>query len=428
VAAERARALIPGGVNSCRRRTEPFLALERAEGAYLVDDQGRRYIDYHAAYGAILLGHCYPAVTAAVSEAIATYDLAGVGSSAGEVRLAERLVAHIPSIEMVLLCGSGSEATYHAVRLARAVTGREKIVKFQGCYHGFHDYVLPNALSSNPNPDPDRSAGVLSSAADQTLVCRYNDLDDLHRALELHAGQVAGIILEPLAHNPPSIAPRPGFLEALRRVCDEQGIVLIFDEVITGFRHDLGGYQRIANVVPDLTTLAKAMGNGFPVAAIGGRRDVKQRNNNRDDGDVFYSGTYNGNAASVAAALATIDTLEREPVHQHIARLGERMRTGLREIVDRAGIAATITGYGSIYGLLFMDGPVETNDDARRNDAELYLAYKRQLLLRGVLEMPAINALRSHISFSHSDRDIDDTLHAAEHALHAALDARTRPR
>jgi glutamate-1-semialdehyde 2,1-aminomutase len=416
--------MIPGGVNSCRRRTDPFLALERAEGAYLIDDRGERYIDYHAAYGAILLGHCYPAVTEAVSEAIAMYDLAGVGSSRGEVRLAEKLIAHVPSIEMVLLCGSGSEATYHAVRLARAVTGREKIVKFQGCYHGFHDYVLPNALSSNPNPDPDRSAGVLSSAAEQTLVCRYNDLDDLRGALDSHPGQIAGIILEPLAHNPPSIAPQPGYLEALRAICDEQEIVLIFDEVITGFRHDLGGYQRLAKVVPDLTTLAKAMGNGFPVAAIGGRRDFMQRFNTRDDGDVFYSGTYNGNAASVAAALATIETLESRPVHEHISRLGQRMRTGLRTIVDRAGIPAVVTGYGSIYGVLFMEGPVATNDDVRRNDAELYLSYKRQLLLRGVLEMPAINALRSHISFSHTHGDVDYTLEAAEQALRAALDAR----
>jgi glutamate-1-semialdehyde 2,1-aminomutase len=424
----RASELAPGGVHSCRRRTDPALAIASARGAYLTDVDGRQLIDYHAAYGAILLGHCFPTVVQAVTSAIGGYDLAGVGTSEAEIRLAEKLVQHVPCIEQVLFCGSGSEATYHAVRLARATTGRRKVLKFQGCYHGFHDYVLPNALTA-AGGDPDRSAGALAEATEQTLVCRYNDLDGVQNALRLNPDDIACVLIEPFAHNPPSIEPKPGFLAGLRSLCDANGIVLIFDEVITGFRHHLGGYQAIAGVVPDLATFAKAMGNGFPVAAIGGKRELMQRFNTHHEGDVFYSGTYNGNAASVAAALATIEALETEPVHDHIFRLGERMRTGLAELAKRAGVPALVTGFGSLYVLLFMEGPLESNDDVRRNDAALYLSYKRELLRRGVLEMPAINALRSHVSYSHSDADVDFTLEVAEQALSAALDAQvTAPR
>jgi glutamate-1-semialdehyde 2,1-aminomutase len=425
---ERARRVVPGGIQSCRRETDPVVCARRADGAYIEDLEGRWLIDYHAAYGCIVLGHCYPEVVERVTAAIRQGDAFGVGTTEAELTLAEKLVEHVPSIEQVLLCNSGGEATYNAVRLARGATRRELIVKFQGCYHGSHDYVLPNALTQPDGLafDPDASAGLLRAAVESVVVCRYNDLDSVRAAFARHQGEIAGIIIEPILHNAATIAPEPGFLEGLRALCDAEGAVLIFDEVITGFRHGLGGYQAHAGVTPDVTTFAKAMGNGFPIGAIGGRAALMGHFNTAPDGNVFYSGTYNGGTAAVAAALAVIDVLEAEPVHAHTFALGERMRDGLRQIVTGAGIEATVVGFGSIYGLIFAPGPLRSYEDVLRNDAELFLAFKRGLIERGVLEMPAINAMRSHISYSHTADDIDRTLEASEASLRAALDGQDR--
>jgi glutamate-1-semialdehyde 2,1-aminomutase len=420
---------IPGGVNTCRRRSDPPICIRSGHGAYLEDVEGRRFIDYHAAYGAILLGHSYPEVNERVAAAMADSVLFGVGVTEAEVELARRITTHVPCADQVVVCGSGSEATYHAIRLARGVTGREKLVKFQGCYNGFHDYVLRNVLSpaGKVGTRAPESAGMLAAAVDATLVCRFNDLDDVTRTVEANAEQVAAIILEPVAHNAPGILPRPGFLAGLRALCDREGIVLIFDEVITGFRHGLGGYQEIAGITPDLATLGKAIANGFPIAAIAGRRELMERYTTTWTGDVHFGGTFNGNAIGVNAAIATIDCLEREPVHDHVFRLGDRMRAGLREIADRAGIAATVSGFGSLFVLLFMDGPLESYDDVLRNDNELFVRYRRELIERGVLEIPE-SLGRSHISYSHTDADIDRSLEASEEALRAALDARVAVR
>src|SRR3954465_10611162 len=276
---DEAAAVIPGGVNTCRRRSTPRLCFKRGAGAYLEDPRGRGYIDYHAAYGAILLGHSNPAVNRRVASAIEETVLFGVGVTEAEVKLAEKIVEHVPSVEMTVVCNSGSEATYHAIRLARGVTGRQKLIKFQGCYDGFHDYVLRNVLSRPEGVgrrDP-HSAGILEAAIDATLVCRYNDLDDVRATLERHGDEVAAIIVEPVAHNSPGLLPRPGFLEGLRALCDATGALLIFDEVITGFRHHIGGSQALCGVTPDLTTLGKAIANGFPLAAVGGRREYLER-------------------------------------------------------------------------------------------------------------------------------------------------------
>lgn len=419
----RARRVVPGGIHSCRRETDPIVCVRRAHGAYVEDVDGRRLIDYHGAYGCIVLGHCFPALIERVAAAIREADAFGVGTTEGEVALAEKLVQHVPSIEQVLLCNSGGEATYNAIRLARGVTGREKIVKFQGCYHGSHDYVLPNALTTPGAAgfNPDASAGVLQAAADSVLVCRYNDLHSVQAAFDAHPEQIAGIIVEPILHNAATIAPVEGFLEGLRSLCDARGAVLIFDEVISGFRHGLGGYQAHAGVTPDLTTLAKAMGNGFPIGAVGGRADMMERFNTSPTGTVFYSGTYNGAAAAVEAARAVIDVLESEPVQEHLFALGERMRAGLARIVSEAGIDASVVGFGSIYGLIFAAGPLVSYEDVLRNDADLFLRFKRGLIERGVLEMPAVNAMRSHIGYSHTIEDIDRTLEASEESLREAL-------
>ncbi len=418
----RAAEYIPGGVNTCRRRSEPQLCFARGAGAYLWDLEGRRYVDYHAAYGAIILGHSHPAVTTRVAAAIKERVLFGVGVTEGELELARKIVEHVPSAERVVVCNSGSEATYHAIRLARGVTGRQKLVKFQGSYNGFHDSVLRNVLSA-----PDRvgrrdpgSAGMLEASVDATLVCRYNDLEDVEAAFAAAPGEIAALIIEPIGHNSPGILPAPGFLEGLRSICDREGALLVFDEVITGFRHGLGGYQAICGVTPDLTTLGKAIANGFPIAAVAGRRDHMERFNTTAEGDVHFGGTYNGNAVAVEAALATIEHLERHDVHAHVYRLGERMRGGLEAIGAEAGIPVVAAGYGSLFVLCFMEGPIRCYEDVLRNDAALFGRYRRELVSRGVFEMPE-SLGRSHISAAHGDDDVDRSLEAARDSLRAAL-------
>jgi glutamate-1-semialdehyde 2,1-aminomutase len=419
---DEAARVIPGGVNTCRRRSEPRVCFRRGEGAYLWDLDGRRYIDYHAAYGAIFLGHSHPAVVGRVAKATRETVLFGVGVTEAEVELARRLANHVPSIEQSVVCNSGSEATYHAIRLARGVTGRELIVKFQGCYDGFHDYVLRNVLSA-----PDRvgrrdphSAGMLRAAVDATLVCRFNDLEEVERTFAAQPDRIAAVIVEPVAHNSPGLLPEPGFLEGLRDVCDREGALLIFDEVITGFRHHIGGFQALCGVLPDLTTLGKAIANGFPIAAIGGPRRYLERFTTNPAGDVHYGGTYNGNAVGVEAALATIAELEDGTVHEHVFRLGRRMRDGLEEIARRAGVPAVVGGFGSLFVLCFMEGPLRSYEDVLRNDTELFLRYRRELVTRGVFEMPE-SLGRSHISAAHTDDDVDRSLEAAEESLRAAL-------
>jgi glutamate-1-semialdehyde 2,1-aminomutase len=419
-----AAEVIPGGVNTCRRRSEPRLCFARGAGAYLWDLDGRRYIDYHAAYGAIFLGHSHPVVNERVARAIDDTVLFGVGVTAGEVALARKIVEHVPSAEQVVVCNSGSEATYHAIRLARGVTGRERIIKFQGCYNGFHDYVLRNVLSPPElvgRRDP-QSAGMLDAAVDATLICAFNEIDDVEATVAANPEAVAAIIVEPIAHNSPGILPQPGFLEGLRALCDREGIVLIFDEVITGFRHGLGGYQKICGVTPDLTTLGKAIANGFPLAAVAGRRELMERLTTNPAGDVHFGGTYNGNAVAVEAGVATIELLEDGAVHQHVFALGERMRDGLAAIAERAGVPAVVGGFGSLFVLCFMDGPLVTYSDVLRNDTALFMRYRRELIARGVFEMPE-SLGRSHISAAHTQDDVDGSLEVAEAALAAALDA-----
>jgi len=418
----KASRVIPGGVNTARRKIDPPLCVERGYGGYVIDVDGNRYIDFHAAYGAILLGHCHPHVNERVRKTMEKQDLFGVGTTELEVAVAEKIVEHVPSAEQAIICGSGSEATYHAIRLARAVTGRNLIVKFQGHYHGFHDYVLRNVISA-----PDRigkrdpmSAGMLPAAVDATLVCRYNDLESVRRVFAAHGEDIAAIIVEPVAHNSPSILPDDGFLSGLRDICEEDDALLIFDEVITGFRHALGGYQSICGVMPDLTTFAKAIANGWPVAAVAGRRDLLEQYNTTATGQVTFAGTYNGSPVAMAAALATIEILETEPVHDHLFALGERMRCGLRQIAADLDVPVVISGYGSLYAMLFMDEPLHSYDDVVRNNKDLFVAYRKELVRRGVLEMPE-NIGRNHIMAAHTSEDIDRALDISRHALKAVL-------
>jgi glutamate-1-semialdehyde 2,1-aminomutase len=415
---ERATRVIPGGVNSATRRLAQPYAWEWAQGAHIRDADGNVYLDYHAAFGPIVLGHNDPAVNAAVAAALNGPDMVGVGITAREIELAEKIVQHVPSAEMALAFSTGSEATYMAVRLARGVTGREKLIKFQGTFHGWHDYLLMNIASPADRigkKDPG-SAGQLADAVDNTIIVPFNDLAATEAAILAHPGQIAAIFMEAIPHNIGCVLPRQDFVEGLRRLCDQHGIVLVFDEVITGFRHGLGGYQSVLGVKPDISTFAKAIANGYPCAIIAGRRELMQQFNTAPGGKVFVGGTYNGHPVGTAAALATIAALEDGTVHAHTFRLGERLRTGLAEIAGRLGIEMISAGYGSVFTPYFMSGKVERYEDLLANDTARDIGFRRGMCARGIFMLP-MPIKRNHVSAAHTDADIDRTLETAEVVL-----------
>jgi glutamate-1-semialdehyde 2,1-aminomutase len=423
--AARAAAVIPGGVNSGQRRVPGLedLVVTATSGATFTDAEGRTYTDYHAAFGPPLLGHNDPDVDAAVAATARSVGLMGVGVTPVEIELAERLCELVPSVERVLLTETGSEATFHAIRVARAATGRRHVIKFQGCYHGWHDAVAMNVISLPENVgrrDP-LSKGVLPEVTEATIVCRFNDADDVERALTEH--DVAAIILEPIPHNIGAVLPEEGFLERLRELATKHGTVLIFDEVITGFRHALGGYQSIAGVTPDLTTLGKAMGNGWPISALGGSAELMDLFSTTPGRPAFFAGTFNGHPPTAAAALATIEKLQREPVHEHVFRLGERTRAELAELYARLGVPAVVSGYGSVFLTYFLEGPVRSYDDLLANDVDLFVGYRRELMKEGIFELP-LNLKRSHFSYAHTDADVERLLEATEVAVTRFLETR----
>ncbi|HZO99138.1 MAG TPA: glutamate-1-semialdehyde 2,1-aminomutase [Terriglobales bacterium] len=414
---EAKRRYTPGGINSFTRSTQPPLIFTRAQGAYLYDADGNRYIDYHAAFGPTILGHCHPAVQQAVIEAMARIDLVGIGTTELELDLAAKIAEHVPSAEMVQLCNTGTEATYNAVRLARAVTGRKKLLKFQGCFHGSHDYLCMNIISPAERLgkiDPG-SAGMLPESLAHTLVAEFNNLAEVESVLEREGENIAAIILEPIAHNIGCVVARQDFLEGLRRIADARGIILIFDEVITGFRHDLGGYQALCGVTPDLTTLGKSMANGFPCAALCGKRRLMERFSTAG-GDVIFAGTYNGNPTGTAAALATIAQLENPAVYKHIFGLGEEMRQAVRDIIAELGIQAFVAGFGSVFVIYFMDPPANSYTDLLRNNSEMDKRFRQQLIESGIIVNP-FPLKRGHISASHTEADIAETLEAIRASL-----------
>jgi glutamate-1-semialdehyde 2,1-aminomutase len=422
--AGRARAVMPGGVNSGQRCVPGLedLVIVSTGPTTFTDASNRTFLDFHAAFGPPLLGHHDPDVDRAVAETIRRVDLVGVGVTPLEIQLAERLVRHVPSIEKVLLTVSGSEATAHAIRVSRVVTGRRSIVKFQGCYHGFHDQVAMNVISPADRVggnDP-LSKGILSEVLDATIVLPFNDAGAVERAFEGHPDEIAAVIVEPIPHNIGAVLPLPGFLARLRELCTAHGALLILDEVVTGFRHGLGGYQAIEGITPDLTTMGKAMANGYPMAALGGAADVMDLFSSRPGGPAFFAGTFNGHPATVAASLATIRKLEEEPVHEHIYRLGERARTELRTLFEQLGVPVVVTGFGSVFVTYFMEGPVVDYRDLLRNDVERFVGYRRELMPEGVFELP-LNLKRSHMSFAHTDADVDRLLEATESAVRRVL-------
>lgn len=414
--AQRASEAIPGGLNSFSRYLGRPFGFSRARGAHLWDMDGNKYVDYHAAFGAIVLGHNDPEVDEAVRS---TYDvdLVGIGVTQAEVDVAEAVCSVIPSAEQMICCTSGSEATYHAIRLARAVTGRRLIVKVQGGYHGWHNAVARNVISPPElayGNDP-MSAGIPDSELDATLIAEFNDITSLETLFSRHPDEIAAVIIEPIPHNVGALLPDEGYLEQLRKTTEAQGSLLVFDEVITGFRHSVGGWQQVSGITPDLTTFGKAMGNGWPIAGLAGRRDLMQRFNSAG-GDVLLAGTFTGHPAMCAAAVATIGRLRDGTAFAHMARLGDRMRQGLTDIIDELGLDAVVRGYGSVFCTYFLTGEIHGYRDLMRNDDAWYTAFHRGMTDRGFLMLP-MSLKRNHVSAAHTDEDIDRTLEASRDVL-----------
>jgi glutamate-1-semialdehyde 2,1-aminomutase len=418
--AARAQQVIPGGVSSSLRFLDPPRVFTRARGSRMWDADGREYVDFHAGFGPIILGHADDRIRERAMETAAEIDVVGAGSSELEIQLAEKIREHVPSAERVLFSNSGSEATYHAIRVSRAATGRQLVVKFQGCYHGWHDYIAANVISH-----PDRvgsidpiSAGILPQALDWLVVLPFNDVEALEDLMRTRGHEVAAVILEPVIHTIGCVLPTEAFMQSLRRTTTEAGSVLIFDEVVTGFRHDLGGYQAIAGIRPDLTVFAKAIANGYPLAVLCGRAELMDLFNTRPDGTVMFGGTYNGHPMSLAAALATIEVLEADDraIHRRLFRLGATIQAELRGIVDRLGLVAQPTSFGSVFVCYFTEGEVRSFDDALTSDAERYVAFHQGMTDRGFLMLP-LNLKRNHLMAAHTDEDVARMLQAAEDVL-----------
>jgi glutamate-1-semialdehyde 2,1-aminomutase len=388
--------------------------VDSAAGAYLFDPDGKRYIDYVGSWGPMILGHAHPEVIAAVAEVI------GKGLSFGapteiETRMADRVCELMPSIEMVRMVSSGTEATMSAIRLARGFTGRDKIVKFEGCYHGHSDSLLVKAGSGALTLGEPSSPGVPAALAEHTLTLSYNDLDQVRDAFARLGDQIACIIVEPVAGNMNCILPRPGFLAGLREVCDAHGAVLIFDEVMTGFRVGLGGVQGVYGVRPDLTTLGKVIGGGMPVGAFGGRSDIMQRI--APLGPVYQAGTLSGNPVAMTAGLKTLELIAVPGFFEQLGAKTERLLAGLLGAAGKAGIPVTENHLGGMFGLFFTDQPKVTDfAGSTACDQERFRAFFHAMLDRGVYLAPSAFEA-GFVSAAHTDEDIDATVAAAEAAF-----------
>jgi glutamate-1-semialdehyde 2,1-aminomutase len=425
--AARAARVLPGGHMSPSRRLGFPYAFVRAQGPYLYDADGHEHVDFHCGFGANVLGHCHPAIRRRVADVAERIDLVGAGILDLEVETAEALARCIPCAEQVAFCSSGSEATYHALRLARAATGRKRIVKFQGGYHGWHDYVAMNVQSARDaigRYDP-ISAGVLREAAAETAILPYNDADAVEQYVKRHPGEVAAIIVEPIGHNVGAMRATDLFLRDLRRIATEHGVVLVFDEVITGFRHALGGYQAICGVTPDLATFGKAAAAGYPVGLVAGRRDLLERVGRTGTDAVFMGGTFNGTPSTLAAILATIEELSKPDVHTTLFALGDYLRREIDAMLSRLGLPAQSAGYGSVWLVYFFDGPYARYDDLLRNDDALDTEFRRQLVGRRYIFQP-MALKRLYLSASHDRAILDRALDAMESILREI--AGTKPR
>jgi len=416
---EEAQRVLVGGVNSPVRaaiRPYPFFVRE-GKGPYLITVDGNRLIDYVLGYGPLILGHAPEAVTRRIVEYVSKGWLYGAPTEL-EITLAKKIVNHFPSIEMVRFVNSGGEAVATAIRLARGYTGRRKILKFEGCYHGAVDSVLVKAGSAAAHFGSPSSAGVPEDVAKLTLVARYNDLDSVEKIMREEGNDVAAIIVEPIMANYGVIPPRNDLLKGLREVADRFGSLLIFDEVVTGYRLGLGGAQRYYGVKADITTLGKIIGGGFPVGAVGAREEIMSKLSPK--GPVFNAGTFNGHPISMIAGLATIEVLETTNAYEIAINASRKLAEGLDDVLGRYGIDHTINWVPTMLQVFFTKGEVIDHETASRSNAKIYLNLHEELLKRGVFIAPSqFEAIFT--SAAHEDSIINETLRQIEDSMKAMV-------
>jgi glutamate-1-semialdehyde 2,1-aminomutase len=428
---KRAAASIAGGVVSLNRKTEPSLAFVKALGSRLWDADGRQYIDYHAAFAPYILGHNHPEVNQAVADAVtAGWSLMGSGTTPWEIALAETLRDCVPSLKLVQITNTGSEATAHAIRLARAFTGREDIILTLGGYNGWHNdvarAVAPSLAAVGPRVSPGEypfvpsSAGVPEGVARRVHVVNYNDAESIEYVMRRYP--IACVLTEPVLQNVGIMPPKPGYLAAVSDLCRKNGSLLVFDEVKTGFRSALGGYQSICGISPDLSVFGKALANGYPMGAIGGRQDVMGLFDHPDPSKrVLIAGTYNAHPVTVAAALATLNILRANDgaVYRQLENTTASLESGLHEIFRAKGIPYTISRLGSAFCVYFMDHvPVDLHDLQANNDAALDVKYRRALIEQGVYHFP-VACKQGSVSAAHTEQDIAQTLQATSQVVKA---------
>jgi glutamate-1-semialdehyde 2,1-aminomutase len=415
---EEAQKYIPGGVNSPVRAFRGVggtpIFFKHAEGAYLYDEDDNRYIDYIGSWGPMILGHSDPRIKTALHAQI---DL-GVGYGAPtaiETEMAKKVCELVPSIDLVRMVNSGTEATMSTIRLARGYTGRDKVVKFEGCYHGHVDSLLVKAGSGALTLGVPNSPGIPASLAEHTLTLTYNDIDNVRETFRQMGDQIAAIIVEPVAGNMNCIPPAPGFLECLREVCDEHGTVLIFDEVMSGFRVSLGGAQGLYGVTPDLTALGKVIGGGLPVGAFGGKREIMEYISPL--GPVYQAGTLSGNPLAMTAGLATLNAISEPGFHDQLAAKTNALRDGLKEAANASNIPLTVQGAGAMFGYFFTDEPTVTRfDQVMACDTERFSKFFQGMLKEGVYLAPSAFEA-GFTSAALTDQDIEHTITAARKVM-----------
>jgi len=414
---ERACQTIPGGVNSPVRAfrsvggTPRFIS--RAQGPYIWDADNTRYIDYVGSWGPAILGHAHPEIIRTVQQT-ASNGLSFGAPTEGEIEIAEAISARLPSVEKVRLVSSGTEATMTAIRLARGYTGRSKIIKFEGCYHGHADSLLVKAGSGMLTFGNPTSAGVPPEFVQHTLVLDYNKLDDVRSAFERHGKDIACIIVEPIAGNMNLVKPVPGFLEGLRELCTHYGALLIFDEVMTGFRVGPQGVQGLTGIKPDLTTLAKVIGGGMPVGAFGGRADIMEHI--APLGPVYQAGTLSGNPVAVAAGLATLRLLGEPGFYEHLGAQSAKLAQGLAERAKAAKVPFSADSVGGMFGIYFTEAVPSSLADVSTADIERFKKFFHAMLIKGVYFAPSAFEA-GFVSAAHDDQVIQETLDIAEQAF-----------
>ncbi len=412
-----AQKVIPGGVNSPVRAFRAVgldpLFVSRARGSKIYDAEGRVYVDYVSSWGPMILGHAHPKVRQAMSKALSRGWSYGAATEL-EVRLAQKISQAIPSMELLRMVSSGTEAAMSALRVARGFTGRDKVLKFEGCYHGHGDSFLVKAGSGAITFGIPDSAGIPAALAANTLTAPYNDLAAVQAIFEQNPSQIAGVIVEPVAGNMGTVLPREGFLKGLEGICRSHGALLILDEVITGFRLTYGGAQKIYGLTPDLTCLGKIIGGGMPVGAYGGRREIMEKV--APLGPVYQAGTLSGNPLAMTCGLATLAVLKDKAVYKKIDSLSRMLCQGLEAFFSRKGIPARINRCGSMFTLFFTGEEVWDYGSAKKADVGRYARYFQKMLQGGVW-LPPSQFEACFLSLAHTPRDVERTLEAAEDAL-----------